>query len=182
MKKIRILLFAIVNVFPILSCSRKNENFIHIYYNAQYSLTNAVFNDTYKVSSEPAYFNQIQNSTDCIELFDLNNCYCVYRTEIINKKPIGKAEIKIEFNDNSLEAYYAQFDYYSDYDRAYGGQVHVVGEAIAEIGIQHVRGKYWWARMDCRLPQLDNKRVVLQFGKPVAYDDLPDFDGNTVFS
>lgn len=182
MIKAKTILFVIASLFSIISCSKKSENYIRIFYNAQYDLTKAAYNDDYVVSLEPAYFNQIKDSTNCIELFDLKNCYCIYRTEVVNNKPIGKADIKISFKDNSLETFYAKFDYYSDYDRSYGGQIHVIGESVNGIGIQCVRGKYWWSRMDCTLPQLDNKRVILEFGNPKAFDDLPDFDGNTIFS
>lgn len=182
MKKAINFLFVIVSLTALASCSKKSENFIHIFYNAKFKLSYAAFNSSYNVSSEPAYCKYIKDSTDCINLFDVDRSYCTYRTEIIENKPVGKGEIKICFKDSSLESFAWNFEYYSDYDKAYGGQLHVTSAESNVIGTQHVRGKYWWTRMDCTFPQLENKRVILEFTTSEVFDDLEEFDGNTIFS
>ena len=174
-------LFCIASLLVLTSCATKSENYIHIFCNADYFLTDAAYNDSYILSSMPAYFNQISGSINCIDQFDKSKCYCTYRTEVIDNKPIGKGEIYLSFSNQDLDAYHCFFDYYINFDSGYGGQLFIVDQGIIEIGSQYVRGKYWWTRVEFTLPQLEYRRTILQFGNPIAYDDLDEFDGNTYF-
>lgn len=166
-----------------VGCSTEDKNVIKVFLNAKFNLDSAAFNNSYKVDSEPAYFSKIPDSTQCLNLFDKENSYCSYTVEVVNNEPIGHGEINVSFADKQKDDFNVNFNYYVNYDRSYGGRIYVEDPSeIAEIKTQYCRGKYWWIRMECKFEQLNQRRAILEFKVSESFDDLTDFEGNTILS
>lgn len=167
-------------LIPLLSsCGNPDRNSRTIFLSAKFVLVNAMFNQTYKPSSDPPYFNRIQNGENCKELFDTKKSYAIYNVKMVDGKPVGYGSLNISFIDKTIaDKSCDYFEYICDYDKIYGGVINQTPETkIDFVGVQSCRMHYSWVRMECWFPEIQNgRRIILEYYVTEYYDEPAEFD------
>lgn len=165
------------------SCSKQDIVEKHIYLAAKYNLTYAAFNESYEVSDEPAYSRYISGSTNCIDLFDIKNTFCIYNTRIENNLPIGFGCFNFEFKSYENKVIHHDFEYICYYNGVYGGTiVQKENSKVSYIGKQVARGRYWFVRMEATFQEFYGKRMILEFECSEKYSEPENFDHEIYFA
>lgn len=173
----RICLFLISLSSLLASCSNIDVYSKQLFLNAKFKLSFAAFNEDYNVTDRPAYFFQIPDCIDCIDLFNKEQCFATYQVKMQDGKPLGYGSFDIVFTDNSIKEIHETFNYICYYTDVYGGEINQTEDTkLNSFGIQYCRMKYWFVRMECWFPELSDKRILLEFSVIESYEDLPDFD------
>lgn len=160
MKRILLLL---VSLFSLSSLSGCNNDDAHryIYLACKFKLSQASINTTYVVSDSPAYYKQIPGNTDCISCFNRDESFYTLNTKIIDGKAVGYGSVCIKTTTNE---YKADFNYNCIYNSVYGGQIVQTSDTqVSFLGKQIVRGRYQYVRMEAFLPDVSDKRLVIEF-------------------
>ena len=168
----------LISLFLLLtSCSNIDVYSKQLFLNAKFRLTYAAFNEDYHVTDRPAYFFQIPNCTDCIGLFNKEQCFATYQVKMQDGRPCGYGSFDIVFTNDAIKEIHESFDYVCNYTDVYGGEIYQTEDTkLNAFGRQYCRMKYWFVRMECWFPELSDKRVLLEFSAVESYEDLPDFD------
>lgn len=170
----------ILSLLPIVICLSGCNQTDHLnrngFLSCKYNITFACINTTY-VMDMTAYPFPLKDSVDCITSFDKENTYADFYTEVINGVPRGYGSLNIAFTDSSTPGRHYDFDYYTWYDKCYGGDVVQTDETKIDcLGLQKYRMRYWWYRVELFLPEISDQRIIAEFHCTETHPEPADFD------
>lgn len=167
--------FLFFSVCLLTSCSG-DVNSRKVFLSTGYKLVYAVYIKGYEVDTT-AYLKGKKFDENYIEFFDVENSKVEMR---VDGTPRGYGSFRLTAKENKFEQMNFEFEYYCQYTNNDGGKVYFTnvtsGVKPDAINVVMYRSPDWWVRMDIHIPEITDKKIILEFQKYVSYDVPEEFN------